>query len=272
MSFDQLETSTEAGAPVRAYEFKIGENVGRYVTGGRDMLFGGNLWTALPISDDGVKLTGEVINDALVITAPSDRGPAMLFRNTPPSSALTVTVFNYHDGDFAQQVDYVGEVTQVNWPRPGVAEITCESLFAAMERDGLRLGWQRACPYALYDPRTCGVNKAAYVMNALILSAIDDKVQAAEFATKESGYFAGGFIEWDDITRGVERRAIEHHIGGEVRLFGTTEGLFRGLAVRAYPGCDRSLGSCVSRYNNLTNYGGCPDLDGTNPFDGNPVF
>lgn len=273
MAFNDSEISNDSGQPLRGYEFTVNENTWRYTTSANNVLAGGKMWYAVPISDSGVKLSGDTNVDALSITAPSDIGPANLYVGTPPSSEVTITVFNLHRDNYASAVvEYVGTVSQCDWPDPGTVVFTCESLFASMERDGLRYGWTRNCGYALYDPLTCKVQKEAYAVPAVLLSAENGQATAAAFATKESGYFNGGFISWLHPIRGIERRMIEEHAGNEIRLFGTADGLYYGLEVTAYPGCTRTSAMCKERFNNLPNYGGCMDMDGTNPFDGNPVF
>lgn len=272
MAFDSLENDNEYGMPVRLYRFDLGGTVWRYSTTAQDLVYGGNVWSACAISDDGVKLSGDSNTDALNITAPNDIGPAVQFLGTPPSMPIAVTIFNYHRSDNQAVVEYVGEVSQCDQPVPGTAVLTCESLFASMDRDGLRLSWQRACPYALYDVRTCGVNKAAFAVQVDLTSAFAGLVTGAGFGTKPTGYFNGGFLTWQHPLRGMEFRAIEEHVGDQVRMFGDSDGLYYGLRVTAYPGCNRTPTHCKERFSNYPNYGGCEDLDGTNPFDGNPVF
>lgn len=272
MSFDNQEKDNEEGLPARAYLFTLNNTNWRYVTTEKDLLVAGNVWKATAISDDGVKLSGDSNSDVLTITAPDDIGPARLFRGTPPSGKVSITIFNFHRGDNQMFAEYVGEVSQVDPRVEGSVVISCESLFASMDRDGLRLSWQRACPHALYDHRSCGVDKTQYAVEVDLLTAGNGIVTGAGFATKPSGYFDGGFMEWQHPVRGREFRAIEEHAGDQIKLFGDSDGLYYGLRVKAFPGCNRSPSHCTSRFNNLGNYGGCMDLDGTNPFDGNPVF
>lgn len=272
MAFGPLEQNSQEGLPARAYLFSLGETKWRYITGDRDLLLDGNLWKASPISDDGVKLSGDNTTDALTITTPSEIGPAQLFRGTPPSRTLGVVIYNYHRGDNQLYIEYVGEVMQADQPFPGTATLMCESMFASMERDGLRACWQRACRHALYDNLTCMVPKHLYAVRVDVVTADSGLVTGAGFATKPSGYFNGGFVEWEHPVRGKEFRAIEEHAGDQVRMFGDSDGMYYGLRLTAYPGCNRTPSDCVDRFDNFKHYGGCPDLDGTNPFDGNPVF
>ena len=114
MSFDGFENDNQEGQPARAYRFTLGDAAWRYVTSERDLVIGGKTWKAVPISDDGVKLSGDTNSDALTITAPSDIGPALMFRGTPPSRRVGITIFNYHRSENQMHGEYVGEVSQVD--------------------------------------------------------------------------------------------------------------------------------------------------------------
>lgn len=272
MAYNNYEISNDDGQPARGYEFTLGVTKWYYWSGPQDLALASHHWIAAPISDDGVKFTGDATTDVLSITAPDSIGPAKLFVGTPPSDVIGITVWAFHAGEPETVVEYVGEVTQVDWPTPGTAVLSCESLFASMDRDGLRYGWQRSCPFALYDERTCRADKTLFEVPAVILSAANGIITANEFASKPNGYFNGGFLKWTHPVRGTEHRGIEEHAGTQAKMFGSSDGLYYGLPVKAYPGCYRTLDHCQNRFNNLVNYGGIPDLPGRSPFDGNPVF
>ena len=273
MAFDYLESSLEEGRPIYLYRFTLNGKVWRYTSADADITAGGAPWTAVPIRDDGVKLTGESVTDALTITAASSIEPAQIYARFPPSQPMAVAILRTHDEDFDDiKVVYIGEVTQSNIPTPGTAVFTCETLASTMKREGLRLAWQRDCPYALYDQVTCRVNKAAFGVTAVATLAENAHLQAAALAAYPAPYFAGGFVEWNDPDRGIERRGIEAQgADGLIRLFGTGDGTSVGMTFTAYPGCARTTAACKT-FGNLLNYGGVPDLAGESPFDGNPVF
>ena len=278
MSFDAIESSVEMGRPIYLYLFTLNDKVWRYTSADHDlelqMTVGGPLvtWTAVPIQDDGPKLTGEAVVDALTITASTEIEPAQIYMHYPPSRPIGVAIMRVNDGNVDAKTVYMGEITQVNVPSPGTATITCETLSASMNRDGLRLGWQRACPYALYDEVTCRVDKWAWANYGTIDAINEDQLTVNAVAGQENHRFAGGFIEWTDPVRGVERRALENSDeNGNLTIFGTMDGLEVGMAVTVFPGCTRTTASCA-KFDNLLNFGGIPALQGKSPFDGDPVF
>lgn len=272
MAFHDLETSNDRGQPIFLYEFILNDKSWRYATSAQDKLVAGNIYVGCQISDDGIKQAGDASTDTLTITAPSTIGPARAFLGTPPSSTMYVRIRHMHEGDSEAPLMYFGEVLQISYAAPDTVSVMCLPLSALMEREGLRLTWQRTCPYALYDPVTCKVDKSAYALEATIREAANGIVKAPEFAEVPSGRLNGGFLEWIDPMRGRELRTIEEHVGDTVRMFGLSDGLYYGLKVTAYPGCDLRMTTCHEVFNNLDNYGGAPFMPGKSPFDGTPVF
>jgi uncharacterized phage protein (TIGR02218 family) len=86
-----------------------------------------------------------------------------------------------------------------------------------------------------------------------------------------SGYFDGGIVAWDADGLGtIEQRAIERGTSAtEFLIFGRSDGLEVGQAVKLYPGCDRRAQTCLDKFNNLVNYGGIPQMPGETPYGRN---
>lgn len=272
MSFNPIEISNDEGRPIYLYAFNLGSATWRYTSGDTDVILNGYKWSAMPISDDGVKITGEAQTDGLTITAPNTIAPVQMFAATPPSQPVMVSIFHYHEGDTEAVLGYIGELIQVGQPEPGTATLKCDALSASMQRDGLRLGWQRTCPYALYDTLTCKADKTAHMIEATVFEVTGNTVVMQGLGGVADNTLSGGFIEWEHPTRGTEYRGIEQQVASTVAIFGLADGLYYGLKVKAYPGCDRLVRTCANKFNNLDNYGGVPDLPGKSPFDGDPVF
>lgn len=273
MSYEAFESSIESGRPVCFYEFTFGSTVWRYTSAEEAITVNGHVWQPAAITDDGIRQTGEISNDAMTITAPAWVGPGQLFMSGTPSRGVQVSVYEYQDADPDREVVaiYVGEISQVNYPLPGSCRITAETLMASLEREGLLLAWQRSCPYAVYDPVTCKLEKAPWGRAFTVLT-FDGQVATVEFAVSVAdGYLNDGFLEWNHPFRGVELLPIESQVGNVITLFTPSADLIPGATGVAYPGCNLSPAACQA-FGNYDNYGGHPDLPGKSPFDGDPVF
>lgn len=277
MAYQDLEDSIEDGRPISFYQFLLGSVAWRYTSAEEAITVGGHVWQPAAITDDGNKQTGEAVNDVTSIDCPSWIGPAQVFMSAAPSKSIQVSIFAKHEGDADLITTYIGEITQVNYPVPGKAKISCETIGASMRREGLRLGWQRTCPYALYDPVTCKVDKATWGTTFVVQQIDGDFVRILLSTARATDFYNNGFIEWSHPIRGIETLPIDQYtqIGstaeGTIALLSPAGDLFVGASGTAYPGCSFTPTSCTS-FANYDNYGGVPDMPGKSPFDGNPFF
>lgn len=281
MAYDILESSNELGRPAEFYSFMLGPNTWRYTTADVDVIAGGFTWTAAAIKSDSVKFTGETSNDAFSLDVPSWIAPAQIHMASAPSTPITMTQYTKHHGDSEMLVSYIGEVSQVGFPMPGRAKIICLNTSGSLNREGLRLSWQRTCAYALYDPLTCKVDKATW-QQALVVLQINGAVVNIELAgtLRDTDFFNNGFMVWTHPMRGNEYLAIErsvkvapavNSVNTQLLLQGDPGELFEGATGFVLPGCNFTPTNCQA-FANYDNYGGAPDLPGRSPFDGQPVF
>ncbi|NHN78558.1 DUF2163 domain-containing protein [Azotobacter chroococcum] len=272
MTYDASERSLADGRPIRLYQFTRGTLAWRYASADRDIVHGTQTFTALRggIADSGVRQTGQTSPDTLKLTAPADLEVAQLYRGAAPSAAVSLTVFARHYGVDDYLVIWAGEIRSVRWPALDRCEIQCSPLTERMEMQGLRLGWERNCPHALYS-LACGVNRDLYRIESSIQSMDGASLSNGAFAAQPDGYFTGGLVEWAIGGGEYERRGIEQHAGSSLTLLGGTSGLMLNQAIRVYPGCAQTTAACTV-FNNLPNYGGIPHLAGESPFDGNNYF
>lgn len=271
MSFADKEQSNFGGQPVGLYEFSTGGKVWRYCSDVEDQVVGGVTYKGLSASDGGTTQSGDAQNDDMVITLPRNVDFARLFRGTPPSEEIWATIRRMQRGDDEAPIHWIGTVSSVKDVGNTKVEVTCHMLTASFNRTGLRLAWGRQCPHALYD-RNCRADKAAFAIALQIESLTGNSVSSASIGTLPSGWLSNGFFEWEIEDGLMDRRPIENHSGSIFTVLGLTDGLNVGDWITVYPGCNRTTSHCVSKFDNLTNYGGIPALPGKSPFDGDPVF
>ncbi|MEN6336202.1 MAG: phage BR0599 family protein [Phycisphaerales bacterium] len=281
MTYNTYEISSFGGRPIALYEFQYGNTYWRYCTADEDQTVGLDengdpaVWTALAISDDGVKQGGSDQND-LQIQTQINNPVAGLFRNTQPSGKVWLTVRRWHIGDPDDETPLLWKGTVINATEddPATVRLVCRSLGGTYDRNGLRLAWSRMCPHVLYGIG-CNRNGSndkedhAYAREIATLDGVS--FTCVTHAEPTEGTFTGGFVEWSRTDGSLVRRGIESQSGNYFLLLGTTDGLEIGTAVTIYPGCSRSTTNCKA-FGNLANFGGFPHLPGKSPFDGTPIF
>lgn len=280
-AFDLAEIGTYTGQDVRLYEFKRGGAYWHFNTGDRDIEWGGVAWLSTAISDDGLKQKSEAVTDDFTITVPSSMGIVQMFRGTPPSDPIKLTVRQIQYGDVVAPIMWVGYVSSVRFRDQVTSDIIANTQTAYLNRKGLRLSWTRNCPYALYDP-DCGVDLCDWAEPVVLTGIIGNGFSWYHTGQVNPGIWAGrlrnGFVEWRPTEAYFERRAILVDLDsdpartyGSVLIIGQTDGMVEGMSAVLYPGCTRDPAGC-HRFNNISRYGGFGFMSGKSPFDGLPVF
>lgn len=279
MAFETKEISSQDGQIISLYEFRWGDTVWRYAGADRSITIEQNgaevTYEAVAVTDDGMVQGGSANND-LTVRIQQDIPLVELFRSTPPSGEISLTVRRRHQGDDLDDW-YVWWIGLVNNVKKGVASeatIIGRTLLASFRRTGLRLSWTRGCPHMLYDSE-CGVNPADFSQPAEILSINSDGSITVDTAGgNPAGYYDGGFIEWQATAEGtMDQRSIESSVDAtRFRIFGSADRLEVGMAITLYPGCDLIGSTCKDKFDNLANFGGFEQMSGENPFDGRNIF
>lgn len=270
MAFETREISNFLGKPIRLLDFRRGTAHWRYCTADQDVVFGGDTYAAVALSDSPIVQAGELAQDSFVVTMPADAGVPQLFRSAPPSQKVHLTVRRHHAEDDEAPVEWVGVVSAVSRVSAVAAEVVCNSLAGTLPRGGLRKAWGRGCQNVLYD-HECTVDKTRFAKAGVISGISGRTITSSVFAEYPDGRFYGGFIEWV-VEGGTERRYIVAHAGSTVTLLNGAGGLEIGQAITAYTGCRLTRDDCHNFFANLPNYGGFAHLPGKSPFSGDPVF
>lgn len=272
MTFQTYEQAVQSGAPIELYEFEVGPTIYRYTSAPDDFVYLTKNFSAVQIVRGDVEESGELPKDALTVTVPRDAAIADEFRVAPPSDVVLLSIYRMHydDPDGERKLFWTGRVLNCEW-KGASADLTCESIYTALKRPGLRRLYQRQCPHVLYGT-ACGLLLTAWKLTTTLDTVSGTSLTAANFGLQADGYFAGGMIEWESEPGRYERRGIKSHIGTTITLTHPIVGIEAGASVDYWPGCDHSLTTCHSKFANRANYGGFPYVPKKNPFTGTNVY
>lgn len=261
--FRRTTTPTNTGVPYTSYH--------RCTNADSDIVYGGNTYTAIAISDDGVRQRGDEVSDQLQVTLPADFYVPQLFIAAPPDDPVHLIIRRSHYGETDAFIAWVGTVVSCRRDSDIQATLACHTADTAANRGGLRLTYQRACPHALYDTQ-CGADPGGFVLAGTLSAVSGLTLTSTGFGAVGDGWLNGGWAEKVGADGHVVRRAITDHVGNVVTVLGTTYGFEVGDSVTAYAGCDRSADTCNVKFDNLRNFGGFPFMPSKSPFGGDPVF
>lgn len=286
MAYNDIEISTQDGRPVALYALRWGQTWWRYTSADRaierEELVGTTTQTVryepIAISDAGMTQGQSAQND-MTVDGPATLPIVDLFRGTPPSQSVVLTIRRMHLGDTEAPINWKGLVMNVMRVGAAGCRIVGKPMIATLKRTGARLCWSRECPHYLYDSG-CKENPAEHeqIGEVTSMTATRLTVKLAEYP--EVGWFNGGFLSWEANEDGtLDRRMIERdELVGEganqrivLSIFGTVDRIAVGTALKLYPGCDRLPGTCDGKFNNLENFGGFQFMPGESPFEG-PIW
>lgn len=227
----------------------------------------------LPISitRTGTEIKNDLAKADLTITLPLTNGMAMRWMKDNGELLVGMTIFTRNKAGVTN-VTWKGRLASVV---PGMSNIQLkfESIFTSMRRPGLRARYQRSCRHALYG-RGCLVDPDDYALTSAVTAVTGGRTLTCTAASGEAtGYFVGGMLRSPD---GVLSYIVDH-VGTAITIqrmsYSLQQAIDAGFPfdVILYPGCDHSRATCISKFNNLLNYGGYDFIPVKNPTGGSSI-
>ena len=267
MSYNSYETSSESGAVIELYEFVQGLQKFNYSSFDETIVFNSQVYKPFSAKRNSIKQTNDIFKDSLSISFPRGDEFASQFLGFAPEDITTLTIRRGHYGDSANEfIAYwkgriVGAKTSGN-------EITidCESVFTSIKRPGLRARFEYSCRRAIYTSG-CNVNRELYKHTGLITLINGSNITVQGASLQGAGYYTGGLL----IVPSGASRFITNQTGDVISISRPIPGLVGSVDVDIYPGCDHLKETCLSKFDNLNNFGGFPWIPSRNPFDGSSI-
>lgn len=273
MSFDDLESSRDRGAPITLIRFIYGTGPTDYLAytnAEQPVTVDGVSYVPIPVDRDAIKSSGNLDKSKMTVRTPHDSDIAKLFLVYPPAQEVSVIIREGHFGDPDKDFKVVWSGRVLSCSREdSEASLTCEPIQTSIRRSGLRRNWQIGCPHALYGPR-CRAQMAprTYPRQIVALAGqtvtLDDGWLPADLTTAT---FVGGMIRWQG-KHGTEYRTILKIQGANssvLVLAGILRDLEVGGMIDVIAGCAHNLDDCEHVHANVPNYGGQPWIPLENP-------
>ena len=283
MTYNSQEISIQDGAPYFLYEFVINEITYRYTDYPSIVNWGAYEWVPFPIKHTEVKQSSELSKNSMKVTIPiiSDNSFCNTFLGWSPDYMVSFTLRRGQFGSGDTLVYWKGRVSSHKL-KEQLIELSCESIFTSLRRPGMRARYQRQCRHALYN-KGCGLNKADFATSAGVTTVSGLTITVPSASLKINGFFTGGIVEFADGSF----RLINSHVGSQITIsranryitdnfssfgWGKSWGKHYGdFGVTLYPGCDRSLATCLDKFDNILNNGGFKWIPSKNPMSGSSI-
>lgn len=267
MSYDDYETSQEAGQPIELYEFYLGSTYYRYTSNMADVTIAGATYEAIPISRGNVVAArDDSSRDRIEITMPASALFAQQFIGAVPSRRATVALRRFHRNDPALEtiVVFLGTIATARFVDEGAtAKMTAIPITTAQSRPIPRQTYQGLCNHMLYDAR-CQINEASATWRkTLTVTVVTGNVLTIPGADAwGADFFVGGIIFFDD-----DYRLVTAQSGADLQIFTPFRTSPLGRTVRLNAGCKHRITDCRDKFSNIENFGGFPFVPLKNPFE-----
>lgn len=267
MTYLAQETSQEDGQPVELYTFNVGGEMLYYTSSDVPHTVSANTFEPVAVSRGEIAVSPEDRGRALEIELPSADPIARRYIVSVPGQRTKLTIQRLHYTDtptpevitiFQGFVRAVGFMNNAN-----VAKVSVIPIEAAGARTIPRFTFQGLCNHVLYDSR-CQVdpNSLSFRHDAVVTGISGNTIDVDGADGFASGFFTAGFVN-----TATDSRMILAHSGTTLTLmlpFGVDP---TGATVTVRAGCDHSLVTCFSKFNNVVNYGGFSFIPTRNVFD-----
>ena len=170
--------------------------------------------------------------------------------NNLPETPIVVTV--YRNGT----VYWKGNIIDVKANVLSI-EISCDSLYTTLQREGLPARISLTCRHTLYGAN-CGAIQSSFA-NPFTVSGIASKTFTVSGITNPTGFFSRGIATINGQTRAIVTQA-----GTTITLSNPFTGVQSGI-LNLYPGCALTQTACIG-FSNLDNFGGFAYIPPKNPF------
>jgi uncharacterized phage protein (TIGR02218 family) len=285
MTYDTIEASTAEGRPYYLYQFIEGAEVWRFTSRPEDWLSAGSggdtiVWQAAAVAHGDVVQTSEIERGRLELTWPLSNPFARRFLAPLGNTPMTLTIFRGHEQVLGETVaHWKGRVVGAEVEGVRIL-LTCESVFSTLRRAGVRAKYQRLCRHALFG-RGCGLDIALHWQTGTVTSVSGATLIMPEAAAQPGGWFRGGVLRF-----GTQLGFITGHAGAALTLSRPMPDLAAALAAPEIdpvtgaplpaladiaPGCDLRAATCATKFGNVLNFGGFPEIPGRNPFGGSSI-
>lgn len=173
------------------------------------------------------------------------------------------------------------EIFLVNWQnltqgkitlkRGTIGQVELQDGFFKAELRGLTQALQQQivelytpdCRADLGDAR-CKVDLAPLTMTGTVTAATDQYGFTDSLRTEADNYWNGGLVVWTGGANEGRKMEISTFAAGVFTLFLPMPNVITaGDTYSMQPGCDKSFATCQSRYNNVANFRGEPNVPGT---------
>lgn len=275
MSYEQREHSVASGAPFECYHFATPVGTFRYTSLPVPVQLGSGAGGALELYTPQLIKRGSAEISTIIdslrtmdIHVPIDDPLAKAYCRRAVPAWLTTIVYRAHLGDdLATQfdVEWRGEATGYSYDPDGALIVATQSILQAKVQGPAATPYvQLACNHRVFDSR-CKALRENFTHQTVIATVDNVEIRVESQGFANSDLALGTMVN----VRTGEVRSIHDNIDGLVTITYPFLDVLAGDQVELTLGCDNTMATCVTRFDNVANFGGFRYVPLDNLFVGN---
>jgi uncharacterized phage protein (TIGR02218 family) len=181
------------------------------------------------------------------------------------SATIEVAWCSHKHPEYGRLVVFTGQLGEITWTEEGFKA----DIVSYMKNLELNIGntFTANCRHSLFSQAEvgqvgyCGLSKAAYTFTGSISGVGTPKWSFTASTGKPDGYFTNGAIKFTSGNNAGLSAMIKVHSGDNITLSLPTAFTFSaGDTFEIVCGCDKTLNTCKTKFNNILNFGGFPHI------------
>lgn len=261
MSFEAYETSVEAGSTIEIYTLSMGSTIYRMHDSSEPIInVGGDDYERVQVSR-GPIATGQ---EYLEITLPGSHVFTLKFATIAPGQTASLTIQSFQRSDPSDvRVIYKGVVRSVAFTQNAAkSALSLIPINDAFSKEIPERTFQAACNNVLFDP-DCKVSAGSYSFLGPVSAIVDNVVTVTGLnAAKGTGWSTGGYVSYGVL----DYRLVLEQSGDDLVLVLPFHESVLSENVTVYAGCDHTIATCLLKFSDEINFGGCPYVPTKNIF------
>jgi uncharacterized phage protein (TIGR02218 family) len=261
MAFEDHETSREAGSTVEIYTLAMGSTIYRMHDSVESVITdSGDDFIRTQIKRGSIS-TGQ---EYLELTLPGSHPFSLKFATIAPGQTASLTIQSFHRADPSDvRVIYKGVVRSVAFTQAmSHSALSLIPINEAFNKEIPERTFQSACNNVLFDP-DCKVSAGSFTHVGAVSALVSNIVTInGLLAAKGDAWSTGGYISYGVL----DYRLVLAQSGDDCTLVLPFHEEVLGKDVSVYAGCDHTIETCLAKFFNDINFGGCPYVPTKNIF------
>lgn len=263
MTWFDDEQSVHDGGPVELYQITTPTQTFRLTSHTQDISFMSQTWKRSSIQRGKIDQASDASVSSLQLSIDTNENISDELLSEIPEHDIQLTLYRYHPETANSIVIWDGPITSVSAKGENVQVEIPSVMLDAINTNLPRLVIQRHCNHVLYD-RFCKLKETDfYELIQVTAISSDGLTITTDGTTPLADVYQGGAL----VNPDGERRLVVANTTGNIHTLITP---FRRLLINDFItrmfGCDHTIDTCDSKFNNAVNFGGHPYVPAKNLF------